>query len=911
MFVAGGGTLVGRDEELEAIRRLAAGAHAGGSSMVIRGAPGLGKSALLNAVGDELSERGWRVLQTRGVPSERRLPFAGLHRLLRPIMGDTSRLFLSQRIALLRAFGLVDGPAPGQFLVALAALDLLAEAAAAEPVLVLVDDTQWLDRVTAEVLGFVARRVEFDPVLLLFAVREGYRDPLGDGGLPGLRLTELDASASEAVLDANSPGLSAARRAIVLEAAAGNPLALIELPKALNDSSRQTSLSDGDVPMTDRLERAFAARAEELPPVVGDLVLLAALNDSDSVAEVVDAGTALGHDVSLDDLGVAMSAGLIVLDQTVLRFRHPLVRSAIHRSASGTRRQAAHGALARVSIAEPDRSVWHRAASIVGRDEAVAAELEEVALRAYRLGAIDTSVAAFRRSAELSDVSANAGRRLLRASERAFELGDADLGEQLLRMASVEACDRVLLEWVREVSDERVIGGADRVDTLIEFAEHARRGGDVDLALSFLDRAASRCWTADLGAAPAQRVIAATDGLPIDVTDPRRLAICAYASPFDHGGEIIASLDRLGVKRTADVDGLHLLARAAACVGAFDKAEIFCTAAAGRLREQARLVQLAQVLGLQAWAALRRSHWSAASAAAEEAARMAQETHQPRLRADALAAQAMLAAIRGDSDLGTRLTIQAEDLSQATGTNITRALIQNARAMIAASDGRPLEAFEHLWRIYQPKDPAYQRMQTCWAIGSLAESAVASGQRDRAASELVKIEELAAKTPSSGVHVELRYARALLADRAAAEPLYLAALTPELSGWSFTDARVQLSYGAWLRRERRIIDARTPLRAASETFERLGAQGWAQRARRELRAAGEDIPRRPADSWYQLTPQETQIATLVAEGLSNREIGRRLYLSHRTVASHLYRMFPKLGVSSRAQLARVAAASDG
>jgi hypothetical protein len=231
--------MVGRDEELEAIRRLPSDARVRGSSLVIRGAPGLGKSTLLEVVGEELSGLGWRVLPTRGTPSERRLPFAGLQRLLRPVMGDTDRLFLAQRVALLRAFGLVDGPAPGQFLVALAALDLLAEAAATAPVLVLVDDTQWLDRVTAEVLGFVARRLESDPVLLVAAAGEGYGDPLADGGLAEMRLAELDSSASEAVLDGNSPGLSAARRALVLDAAAGNPLALIELPKALEHSSRE------------------------------------------------------------------------------------------------------------------------------------------------------------------------------------------------------------------------------------------------------------------------------------------------------------------------------------------------------------------------------------------------------------------------------------------------------------------------------------------------------------------------------------------------------------------------------------------------------------------------------------------------------------------------------------------------
>jgi DNA-binding CsgD family transcriptional regulator len=324
------------------------------------------------------------------------------------------------------------------------------------------------------------------------------------------------------------------------------------------------------------------------------------------------------------------------------------------------------------------------------------------------------------------------------------------------------------------------------------------------------------------------------------------------------------------------------------------------------MRDQGRLAQLAQVLGLQAWAALRRSRWSVALACAEESARLAEETRQPRVRADALSAQATLASMRGDTDAAERMATEAEVLALATGSSITLALIQNARAMAASAAGRPVDAFEHLRRIYQPTDPAHQLMQACWAIGSLAEYAVASGNRDEAANELAKLEPLAARTPATGVHVGLRYARALLADPACAEPLYLAALAPELGDWPFNDARVLLSYGGWLRRHRRVMDARAPLRTARETFERLEAHGWAERAHRELRAAGEDSSRRAPDTWYQLTAQETQIAHLVAEGLSNKEIGRRLYLSHRTVASHLYRMFPKLGVTSRAQLARAA-----
>lgn len=348
---------------------------------------------MLEAVGEELSGRGWRVLRTDGTPSERRLPFAALHKLLRPIIGEAGRLHARQRHALLRVFGLEDGAAPGLFLVALAALELLAERAILGPVLVLVEDTQWLDRSTADVLGFVARRLESDPVLLLASGRDVDSDPLADSGLPELHLSALDAASSAALLDASSPELRASRRRIVLDAAAGNPLALVELPKALEDSVGETEVA-GRLPMTDRLERAFAARASELPGAVGDLVLLAALNDSDSLAEVIAAAAVMRADASVDDLGVAASAGLIVVAESVVRFRHPLVRSAIYRSASVGRRQAAHAALAGVLVGDPNRSVWHRAASVLGPDEELAAELEDVALRARRRGAIDMAVAA-------------------------------------------------------------------------------------------------------------------------------------------------------------------------------------------------------------------------------------------------------------------------------------------------------------------------------------------------------------------------------------------------------------------------------------------------------------------------------------------------------------------------------------
>jgi DNA-binding CsgD family transcriptional regulator len=896
--------LIGRDDELMAVRRVAQRIDAGGGSLLLRGAAGVGKSSLLEAIREELSRQGWLVLRTSGIPSERHLAFAGLHKLLRPVIAEADRLAGAPRVALLRALGLIDGPAPGRFLVGVAVLELIAELTARRRVLMLVDDVQWVDHATSEVLGFVARRLESDPVMLLAAGGDGYREPIWDGGLPELQLGGLDTAASEALLSMSAGDLEPSARAEVLEAASGNPLALIELPKTVGGVRH-----DGAIPMSDRLERAFAARAAELPSRVSDLVLLAAINDSDSVAEILVAAARLHDDAGVADLDAAVSAQLIVVDGPAVHFRHPLVRTAVHRSAPAIRRQAAHAALAAVLAPTPQRSVWHRAAATSEPDEALAHQLDEVAVVAQRHDALDVAVTALRRAAELSAVPAAKGRRQLEAAELAFELGDAKLASDLVRASrrmQLDAAGWLRREWVRELVQDDVFAEAERVDALIVLAADARQRGDLDLALRFLSRAASRCWTGELATAVGERVIAATRRLELDPVDPRRLVIEAHASPFERGAAIIVALNRPGATRGADFDALHLLAQAAACVGAFSKAHTLCAIVARGYREQGRLAQLAQVLGLQAWAGIRCSRWSVASAAADECTRLARETRQTRLRADALAAQAMLAALRGQSAAALSLATEAEALASTSGGAITFALVQNARAMVATDIGQPIEAFEHLWRIYEPTDPAHQQVQACWAIGSLAEYAVESGRRDQAAGELARLEVLAARTPSTGVQASLRHARAALADPQDAEPLYLAALAPDLGDSPFNSARVQLSYGCWLRRRRRITDARAPLRSARETFERLGAEGWARRARGELRAAGEDSERRPRDRWHDLSPQETQIAQLVAEGLSNKEIGLRLYLSHRTVASHLYRMFPKLGVTSRAQLARAA-----
>ncbi len=308
------------------------------------------------------------------------------------------------------------------------------------------------------------------------------------------------------------------------------------------------------------------------------------------------------------------------------------------------------------------------------------------------------------------------------------------------------------------------------------------------------------------------------------------------------------------------------------------------------------------MLTLQAWAAVYLADWKVAVPAAEEAGRLAAETGEPLWAAGAQVVKAMVAALRGDGEVADALAAQAEQDVPPIGASFMLAIVQLARGLTALGGGRHGDAYEHLRRVFDPGDPAYHPFIRCWAIGELAEAAVHSGHRDAARAVLEELEPLAAQTPSPWFQAGMRYARPLLADDRDAEPLFQAALDADLARWPFFRARLQLAYGAWLRRQRRVAESRAPLRAAREALDALGAIPWGERARQELRASGESSHRRTPEAWDQLSPQELQIAQLAADGLSNREIGQQLYLSHRTVSSYLYRVFPKLGISSRSQL---------
>lgn len=900
--------LYGRERESKVLDDLLSRAKEHGAALVIRGDPGIGKSALVSTAAADAMSRGFQVLTATGVQSEAELPFAGLHQLTRAVPWDVESLPGPQREAVLAAFGETGNATPDRFLIALATLDLLAEAAGRSPLLIVAEDAQWLDRPTSDVLTFVARRLESDPIVLLFALRESAQNALLDAGLKELRLTALNEVDAASLLDAQAPYLELSIRQRALAEARGNPLAIVELSSALASQDPSARVEPAmPLPMTARLEGAFGARFVDLPAATRTAVLVAALDEGSDLAEVLEATVRVrGAPVDVDVLTPAVAARLVDVDRKEVLFRHPLIRSAIRQSASLSERLAGHAALAAVLADEPDRRAWHRAASTIGRSEDVAADLDEVAARARARGGPIVAVHALERAAELTPDPTRRAKRLLRAAELAFELGRRDIVarvigevEPLMRFAQGRL-ERARLTLVRGLGEPRVLQ-PERLKSLVEMAQHAIAAGDASLAWNLLWRLAQRCFWADPGPEARNLIVKATEDAGSAGGEPHELAILAYAAPLERANVVI---DRLTSWPTdiGSAEGARLLGSAAVVVGAFDLSVRFLADAVAGLREQGRLAHLARALAMQGWSATCLADWKVAIPALDEAVRLATETGETVWAAGARAMQAVLAAVHGEANRAAALTLEAERAVISTGATHMLAYVQVARGLTALGAGRSGDAYDELHRIYDPNDPAHHRVPSCWYIGELAEAAAYSEHREDARARLEELEPLVEQSKSSWIQTAFHYARAQLAGDAVAETMFQRALA-HTSHWPMQRARLQLAYGTWLRRQRRVTEARTTLRSARDAFDALDVTPWADRARQELRAAGEVSRMREPAAWDQLSPQEMQIATMAAEGLSNREIGRRLYLSHRTVGSHLYRLFPKLGITSRTQLA--------
>jgi DNA-binding NarL/FixJ family response regulator len=906
--------LVARDRETTAIDRLLASAAAGhGGGLLVCGEAGVGKSALLGYARQRAG--GMRTLSASSDEAEAALAYATLHQLLRPVLHHVTRLPEPQARALRVALGFEGGDAPDRFLVSLATLTLLSEVASQRPILCLVDDAHWADHPSLEVLAFLARRLESDPIALLVAVRGDESQELHTTGIEQLTLSGLAPDAAAALLDERWRGeIAAPVRDLLVQAAGGNPLALLELPRALTPDQLSGRLALPEpLPIAGGLERVFLERVRLQRPELRTLALLCAVEGSGSLATITRAADGLGIDdpvVKLTEL-----AELLRIDHDSIVFRHPLVRSAVHQASGPAERRAAHLALAAALATdegESDRRAWHKAQAVGGPDEEVADELERSAERALRRSGNAAAALALERAAELSRDDESRARRLVAAADAAWRGGDAVRTRACLdrveRLGPTEPVLQLKVRYLRGLVELRSGVPADALAILLAGAADAVEV-DPDLAFQMLSSAGEASFQADDVNAPrAINLVMAR--LPMSDRLGHSLLVRLYMSvnPITWGEEPTPLREDLG--RIEELDDPDLLGRAGGMafgLGAYAVAHRLRVKSVARARVLGAAGTLAWALRSLALDEVSRNRYVWAEACAAEGDRLALETGQPNLACQHRAILAEVAALRGKEQEARGLT--EEVLNEATGRGLhgTVAMVRRVLGQLALARGDPEEALEHLKALWS--GPTGQRGIAVATIPDLVEAAVRAGRPELGREHLAALVSWAEASASDEARALAARARAILSSGDEADELYRSAL--ELH--SATDrpldmARTALLFGEHLRRERRRVDAREQLRAALDTFDSLGAMLWAARARSELRATGETARKRDPSTLDLLTQQELQVVRLVSQGTTNREAAAQLFISPRTVDHHLRSVFRKLGIRSRAELVRMAVA---
>jgi DNA-binding CsgD family transcriptional regulator len=904
--------LLGRGHECETLSSLVAAAKAGRSQiLVLRGEAGIGKTALLEFLLDRVA--GCRVGRAVGVESEMELAYAGVHQLCGPYLHVMDQLPAPQRDALGTAFGLRAGNPPDRFLVGLGVLTLLGVVADELPLICVVDDAQWLDRASTQTLEFVARRLRTEPVAMVFAARDAEEDATL-AGLPELVVGGLCASDAEELLDASAPGvLDAGVRERILAESRGNPLALLELPRGLSAAELVFGAASaaGATPVIHRLEQLFLRRLAPLPSQSRQLLLVAAAEPVGDMPLLWRAVQRLG--IRPEAVSAAEEAGLIELRELV-RFRHPLVRSAVYRSATPAERRAVHGALAAATDpdVDPDRRAWHRASAALNPDETVAEELERSAGRALANGGLAAAAAFLEQSAALTPDPAQRVRRALDGAQVKVHAGAFDDAQALLAAVQAAPLDdiaRARIDLVRaEIS--LATNGGDKALPLLLAAARGLQPLDAALARdTYLAALSAALFAGRLASGPDAREVAEAVRETPSLDPPRKgdALLDGLAVLFTDGYTRAAPVSHRAVQAfAADEPTLDEALRfswlaAAMAASLWDDArwDVLTRRHLEVVRRTGALSILPLALNTRSVVHLFTGHLTAAASLVDETRSVTASTGSP----VAPYGEIGLAAVRGREEEAEPLIERSlhDVVARGEGVGVTTA--QWARAVLYNGLGRCGEA------VAAAKEAAADPRglgPPKWALAELVEAGARSGQDRTAAAAL---EQLSAMTRASGTDWALGIEasrRALLREGATADALHREAI--ERLGGTLVRvelARAQLLYGEWLRREGRRADARVQLRTAHEALTAMGVEAFADRARRELLATGETVRRRSVETTKELTSQETQIARLVADGLTNPEIGVELYISPRTVEWHLRKIFAKLGVNSRRQLRRL------
>ena len=902
--------LLNRHAERAELGRLLDAARAGRSAvLVVRGAPGIGKTALLEDAIESAS--GFRVARTVGVESEMELAFAALHQLCAPMLDRMDKLPDPQRDALGVAFGLKAGGVPDRFLVGLAALSLLSEAAVARPLLCVIDDAQWLDRVSAQVLGFIARRLLAEPVALVVAAREP-----GDefSGLPELLVGGLHAGDARELLCSVAQGrLDERVQDRILAETGGNPLALLELPRALTFTELAGGfgvMGMGGLP--GRIEESFRRRLEVLPADTQRLLLVAAAEPVGEPVLMWRAAWRLG--IGAQAAAAAEAAGLLTISERVI-FRHPLVRSAVYRAASPRERRAAHQALAEATDpgADPDRHAWHRAEATLEPDEMVAADLERQAGRAQARGGMAAAAAFFERSAALTPEPARRAERALAAAQAKYLAGAFDAALRMLVVAQATPLDdfqRARLSLLRGQVAFASSRGNDAPPLLLTAA---RRLEPFDARLArttYLEALSAAVFAGRLALGGGLREVAEAAGAAPPSPGPARapdllldglatLIIGGYAAGAPLLKRAVAAFRGSDVSTEEELRWLWLACHAAGLTWDYESWDVLSARLIRVCHEAGALTALPIAYNTRAGVYLFAGGFTHAAGIVTEAESITDAMRSSIAPYGALA----LAAMRGrEAEAAALIEAGTKDV-QHRGEGEGLSFVQWAVAVLCNGLGRYEQALTAAQQAYE--DSSVQWFSN-WSIAELVEAATRTGEPARTAGALDRLAEM---TRASGTDwalgIEAR-SRALLTEGEEAEVFYREAidrlgharLPVEL-------ARAELLYGEWLRRRQRRRDAREQLRSAYETFDSIGAEAFAGRARIELRAVGGQVRERAVEAADALTAQEALVARLASGGASNPEIAAQLFISRATVAYHLRKVFVKLDITSRDQLAQI------
>lgn len=873
-----------------------------GTVQLLVGDTGMGRTTLLDSLARHAESRGSLVLRAQGSEPERTLAFATLHQLLRPVTGRID--MLPGRQALRSAMGTGTGTgaaSPDVMVTGNALLDLLSDLAAQRPVLLILDDAHRCDQESLDTLAFAARRLGGEAVTLLLAIETGHAVRGAERDVPVTVLEPLDGAEASRLLEDLPARPTARLGADILEQAAGNPLALTELSRAAALESAGNQTSAGPLPLTGELAREFGTRATGLPHATRHALLcLAAMDPVD--AAIIPAPTPPGtaHDV----WEPADRTGLILRTDRRVRFRHPLFRSAIYQTAAPDDRRAAHRALAELLRDEPDRYAWHLAASRAGQDAAISELLERTAEQARRRGGPAAAGKALHRAAELAQDAEDSGRLFAEAARSAVLTGDLAWVEHLAQAVRTRTEDASLLAAATVQVSRLTVLTARHTTAFARLMRAAAQFATTqpDSALDILaDAAVAQFYSGRDSERHAihdmLRDVPAHAG-----QDWLRAWVRIVCDPWHDGRADLRLLGtRLAAEKPARPERLTYLGIAAWLLDETPEAVDTFDLALDAVHAEPALPN--GLGGAAAWAYLERGRWDRAREVSAWIIATGTAAGLDHAVACAAAVDAMVLALQGDV-LGARAqAARAMALVDPLESRSVLVYVRRALAAAASAEGDHYTAYHQLRTAFAADNKPLHYHASYAVLADLAAAAVRSGHRQEAA----EIVESAAQDLGEGVSPRLRAllhrARGLLADPGSAEPHFRAALDdPFTEHWPFERAQASLDLAEWLRRQRRVAEARAPLAEALETFRRLGAEPWTERARTESRAAGVDLGASTSDALADLSPQQQQIIRLAARGLSNREIGERLFISPRTVGSHLYRSFPRLGVTARSQL---------